>query len=916
MALLGTLQVRMGLDTASFGQQFTGFTRDLERRAKGLSRGLSGLTNFGSLVGGAGIGAALTQGISVAGDFESSINQVAAAADLGAGSIANLSRIAIGLSKGTVFSANQAAAAMLALAKAGIAPAEQEAGALAATMQLAASEGMELSLAAETIAQSMGAFKLRAGDTASIADALAGASIASTASVEGLSLALAQVAAVAYQNGASLNDTTGALALFAQNGIKGSDAGTSLKTMFLRLIPQTDKAKAAMDAYGISFENADGSIKSLTQVADILQTKLGGLTAAQRTSTLQTIFGTDAFRAAAILTESGAAGLEKYIAATRDKNAAEKLSEARIEGARGAMLRFKNSLGSLAISLSRGGFLEGLANLADGAARFVDKLSALPQWAKTLGVGFAIAAAAVPPLALAISSIALAAPAVMTAVGAITTFLAGPWGIALAVGIGAVVLFKDQIIAVWNGIKEWFRGWVADNRANLGAFKAAWDGFVAALAPLWTAIKKGFSDITATVLAAFGTDTTRIMQWFKDSVGLSLTAIVDGATFLLGKLTELAQWITASIPGWVATFKTTFAAIVAAVQAAEARFQQFLTFMRNLPRTVTDSLKTLWTAIKAAWDAIDWASLGRAVVDGIIKGIDSRTSGAISTARTLATGIEIAAKNALGIQSPSKVFTEIGENVGDGFINGIRSKIASAGTAVKDLVTAGQGSGFGSGFLSGITQNTVGEAAAKRFFDWTKSIKDGAIQVQSAWTSAMNHVGSAIDEFVKTGKLDFSDLVRSIIADLASASLKNAFNGILQGILGITGGGSLGNAGGSGSSWLSGLGSIFGSFLGGFSSFEGGGYTGDGSRSGGLDGRGGGLAMLHPQETVVDHTRIKKSADRSRRGDVNLSVPITLMPGVSKQELAEILPLLKRDIIETIPRLIARGGRYAGAFGQ
>ncbi|QJE95224.1 phage tail tape measure C-terminal domain-containing protein [Luteolibacter luteus] len=212
---------------------------------------------------------------------------------------------------------------------------------------------------------------------------------------------------------------------------------------------------------------------------------------------------------------------------------------------------------------------------------------------------------------------------------------------------------------------------------------------------------------------------------------------------------------------------------------------------------------------------------------------------------------------------------------------------------------------FSSSFAS-----SMGGSTQTRFNEFTKSIQEGAIKVKSTWTSAMKHVGRAFDEFVKTGKLNFSDLVRSIIAELASAALKNAFNGLLQGIMGISG------SGAGGGSLFSGIGSIFGSIVGGFGSFEGGGYTGNGPRAGGLDGRGGRLAMIHPQETVIDHTRVKKAADRSRRGDILVSTPITLMPGVSKEELAEILPMLKRDIIDSIPRLIAQGGRYAGAYGQ
>jgi hypothetical protein len=170
----------------------------------------------------------------------------------------------------------------------------------------------------------------------------------------------------------------------------------------------------------------------------------------------------------------------------------------------------------------------------------------------------------------------------------------------------------------------------------------------------------------------------------------------------------------------------------------------------------------------------------------------------------------------------------------------------------------------------------------------------------------MQSISSAIDSFVETGKLNFKSLGDSILQTLASAAIKNAINSLF----GTITGGSSGSTGNL-------VGSILKIFSG-TTSFEGGGYTGSGPRSGGLDGRGGRLAMVHPNETVIDHEKVRGGA-RSRRGrgdGVNLTVPITLMPGVSKQELAEILPLLKRDIISTIPNLISRGGRYAAAYGQ
>ena len=106
-------------------------------------------------------------------------------------------------------------------------------------MDLAAAGGVSVADAAEIASTALNAFKNDSLSVAQASDILAGAANASATSVGELKLGLSAVSAVASAVGMSFKDTNTALAIFAQNGLKGSDAGTSLKTMFLNLQPTT-----------------------------------------------------------------------------------------------------------------------------------------------------------------------------------------------------------------------------------------------------------------------------------------------------------------------------------------------------------------------------------------------------------------------------------------------------------------------------------------------------------------------------------------------------------------------------------------------------------------------------------------------------------------------------------------------------
>jgi TP901 family phage tail tape measure protein len=317
-------------------------------------RGLTGTVGrpLLALAGAGGVGALIGSSVKLAASFDTTMRQIAVATNTTAApEIKKLSDLALKMGAQTTFSAKQAGDAMLELAKGGLSAAQIKAGALSSTLTLAAAGGLDLGEAAGFVVQGLSTFNLKADKAGEVAAALAGGANASTASVQDMGLALAQVGPGALNAGLSLQETTAVLAEFAQNGIKGSDAGTSLKTMLTRLVPTTKQAKGEMKKLGLSFVDAHGQFKSISDIAQQLHDKLGPLSDATRTAALSTIFGSDASRAATVLAKEGTKGLAKYIKATNDQSQAQKLAKAATSGTAGALEQMHGSIETAQIAL-------------------------------------------------------------------------------------------------------------------------------------------------------------------------------------------------------------------------------------------------------------------------------------------------------------------------------------------------------------------------------------------------------------------------------------------------------------------------------------------------------------------------------------------------------------------------------------
>lgn len=344
------------------------------------------VSKLGAAAGAGGLGGLAIQSIKTAAAFETTMRQIAVATDAPAASLQGLSKLALKMGQDTVFSAQEAGDAMLELAKSGMSEADIRAGALAQTLTLASAGGLQLADAAGYISTGLAVFSLKASQSSEVAAALAGAANATKASVQDVGYALAQGGAAAANAGLSIQEATAAIAVMAKYGNLGSDAGTSLKTMFSRLVPQTSSAAVAMARLGLKFTDAHGDFLSLADIAGELHDKLGPLSKEERTLAINTIFGSDAQRAALNLMREGRKGVEAMTRATSDQTQAQKLADATTSGTAGALSQLSGSIDTAKLALGTAlaplvvkvaGHLTGFANalgtdVIPALGRFID----------------------------------------------------------------------------------------------------------------------------------------------------------------------------------------------------------------------------------------------------------------------------------------------------------------------------------------------------------------------------------------------------------------------------------------------------------------------------------------------------------------------------------------------------------------
>lgn len=343
----------------------------------------AGLTTLGSAAGKVGLVAAggLALAVGAAARFDKAMSAVQAATHETAANMDELRAAAIKAGADTVYSASEAAGAIEELAKAGVSTKDILAGGLSGSLNLAAAGAIDVADAAELAATAMTQFKLGGDQVNHVADLLAAGAGKAQGSVDDLGMALKQSGLVAAQTGLSIEETTGTLAAFASAGLIGSDAGTSFKTMLQSLTPTGEKARAKMEELGITAYDAQGNFVGMTEFAGRLRAGLADLSTEQQNAALKTIFGSDAVRAASVIYQQGADGIQGWIDKTNDAGYAAETAATRMDNLAGDLEQLKGSLETALIGAGEGS--QGpLRSLVQGMTQAVNALSSVPGPAK------------------------------------------------------------------------------------------------------------------------------------------------------------------------------------------------------------------------------------------------------------------------------------------------------------------------------------------------------------------------------------------------------------------------------------------------------------------------------------------------------------------------------------------------------
>lgn len=652
------------------------------------------VASVGIAAGGLG---ALTIGlgssIKSASEFETIMSRVKAVSGATDEEFVSLNNIAKELGATTRFTAYEAGEGLNFLSMAGL-TADESVGALPGVLSLAAASGMDLARTADITSNVLTGFGIAASDSSRVSDVLAKASSTANVDVSMLGETMKYIAPVASSMGHSLEEAAAATGILGNAGVQGSQAGTALRSVLSNIASPVGQAKKAIEALGLEFFDSSGKMKNISGIIEEINLKTQHMTESDRAAVAQKIAGKTAMGGLLVLMNEGSESIANYTAELENSNGvAAEMQAVMNDNLSGSMSMFSSSLDGLKIRIGEA-FLEPLKKTVDVGTLFVGKISEIiakimevdnvNQTIDNLSNRFVDFTTRIIDTYLNVDNmVALIGvlAAVLGTAGLIATLtlvsfaisaLLSPIGLASAAIVAFGVVWHTDFLKI-KTITQTFFNWMfsLDWRSIFTTIQGYIDAFNAYVLRAWEYIKQITNNLY-----------TQIYDIISNRVNLIIEAWNNKDWFGLGEQIWLSflDGIKIVFVLLLQAMKTNIDIMVAIINEIDWRFvgetimNLFLAGIVIIAGLIYAAVTGIAREISNSFTRMSWSSVGGDIVRGVISGIN-RMAGALgNAAKEAAMGAFNAAKSALGINSPSKLFRWLGKFSIVGKILGMRDK--------------------------------------------------------------------------------------------------------------------------------------------------------------------------------------------------------------------------------------------------
>lgn len=743
------------LDTSGFQQGFKSALQDLRAFNDNSATATTKLGALGSTF--QSVGSAMTKNLTVpiagagaavagvAAKFESAMSEVAAISGASGDELQALTNKAQEMGATTKFSASESAAALKYMAMAGW-DTEAMLNGINGVMQLAAASGEDLASTSDIVTDAMTAFGLSADQSTRFADVLAQTANRSNTSVALMGETFKYVAPVAGALGYSIEDASVAIGLMANSGIKGSQAGTSLKNVLTNLAKPTDQVQAYMDKLNISLTDSAGNVKPLNQLLNEMRDGFNGLTEAEKAEYAAGIAGKEGMSGLLAIVNSSQADFDNLTEAINNSSgAAQNVADVMMDNLGGQLTILKSTLEGIAISFGNA-LLPAVKKVVESLQGFLTWLNGLTDGQKQLVVTIAMVVAAIGPVLLIIGKLITAVTNVIKVVNLLkpafaalnAVMAANPVGIVIVAIAGLVAAlvtlynknetFRNFVNTAWAQIKEVISGVV---NALVTFFTVTIPGAIDAVVAWFQTLANNISNFFTVVIPE---KINELVQWFTGlperigyAIGFAIGTLANWVVSLAEKAAEIGPQVIDAIvnffsqlPGKIWDFlvqtATNFADWITqtkekALTVGAQIIDTVVNFFLQLPGRIWNTLLDAIAKIKQ-WgsDIISWArtaipnvihtiisffeelpgkmlEIGKNLLRGLADGISSAVGAVVNKVKSVAGSILNGFKDAFDIHSPSKATAKMGNMLMQGLAGGVSDSSNVVMSAVMEMAS-------------------------------------------------------------------------------------------------------------------------------------------------------------------------------------------------------------------------------------